>query len=44
MRVYINPDQPLIFETNIGAKDKDKINIWIKSRKQIEDEYEEQEV
>lgn len=43
MRVYINPDQPLIFETNIGAKDKDKINIWIKSKKQIEDEYEEQE-
>ena len=43
MRVYINPDQPLIFETNIGSKDKDKINIWIKSKKQIEDEYEEEE-
>jgi hypothetical protein len=43
MRVYINPGQPLIFETNIGSKDKDKINIWIKSKKQIEDEYDEYE-
>jgi len=43
IKVYINPDQPLIFEANIGAKDKDKITIWIKSLKQIEDDYEELE-
>lgn len=43
LKVYINPDQPLIFEANIGAKDKDKITIWIKSLKQIEDDYEELE-
>ncbi|AHL67623.1 proliferating cell nuclear antigen [Chloriridovirus anopheles1] len=42
LKVYTNPDQPLIFETNIGAKDKDKITIWIKSLQQIEAEYEEQ--
>lgn len=41
MRVYINPKQPLRFETNIGSKDK--INIWIKSKEQIEAEYEEEE-
>jgi hypothetical protein len=41
MRVYINPEQPLRFETNIGSKDK--INIWIKSKEQIEAEYEEEE-
>lgn len=43
MKIYINPGQPLIFETNIGVKDKDKINIWIKSKKQMEEDYDEQE-
>lgn len=42
IKVYTNPDQPLIFETNIGPKDKDKITIWIKSLKQMEDDYEDQ--
>lgn len=41
LKIHINPDQPLIFETNIGLKDKDKITIWIKSLKQMEDEYED---
>lgn len=44
LKIYTNPDQPLIFETNIGSKDKDKITIWIKSLKQMEDDYDEQEV
>lgn len=43
LKIYTNPDQPLIFETNIGTKDKDKITIWIKSLKQMEDDYEDQE-
>lgn len=43
LKIYINPDQPLIFETNIGLKDKDKIVIWIKSLKQMEEEYDNQE-
>jgi hypothetical protein len=49
LKVYTNPDQPLIFETNIGTppkdreKTKDKIIIWIKSLKQMEEDYEEQE-
>lgn len=43
LKVYTNPSQPLIFETTMGIKDKDKITIWIKSLKQMEDEYEEQE-
>lgn len=43
LKVYTNPAQPLIFESNIGTKDKDKIIIWIKSLKQIDDDYEEQE-
>lgn len=44
LRIYVNPDQPLIFESNIGTKDKDKLTIWIKSLKQMEEEYEDQEV
>ena len=43
LKVYINPDQPLIFDANIGTKDKDKVTIWIKSLKQIDDDYEELE-
>lgn len=45
LRVYTSKDQPLIFETNIGTgtKDKDKITIWIKSLKQMEEDYNEQE-
>lgn len=43
LKIYTNPDQPLIFETNIGTKEKDKIIIWIKSLKQMEDDYDEQE-
>jgi hypothetical protein len=43
LKIYANPEQPLIFETNIGSRDKDKITIWIKSLKQMEDEYEDQE-
>ena len=39
LNIYVTPDQPLIFETNIGLKDKDKIIIWIKSLKQMEEEY-----
>lgn len=42
LKIYVNPNQPLIFETNIGTKDKDKITIWIKSLKQMEEDYEEQ--
>ena len=43
LKIYANPDQPLIFETNIGTKDKDKITIWIKSLKQMEEDYDDQE-
>ena len=43
LKIYTNPDQPLIFETNIGTKDKDKIIIWIKSLKQMESEYEQEQ-
>ncbi|CCV01787.1 Proliferating cell nuclear antigen [Invertebrate iridescent virus 22] len=43
LKIYTNPSQPLIFETNIGSKEKDKITIWIKSLKQMEDDYEEQD-
>jgi len=43
IKVYINPNQPLIFETNIGTKEKDKITIWIKSIKQMEEDYEDQD-
>lgn len=43
LKIYANPDQPLIFETSIGMKDKDKIIIWIKSLKQMEDDYDNQE-
>lgn len=43
LRIYANKDQPLIFETNIGTKDKDKITMWIKSLKQMEDDYDDQE-
>ncbi|CCV02138.1 Proliferating cell nuclear antigen [Invertebrate iridovirus 25] len=43
LKVYTNPSQPLIFESNIGTKDKDKITIWIKSLKQMEEDYEEQD-
>jgi hypothetical protein len=42
LKIYTNPDQPLIFETNIGTKDKDKIIIWIKSLKQMESDYEQE--
>lgn len=43
LKVYATPNQPLIFESNIGARDKDKITIWIKSLKQMEEDYDEQE-
>ena len=43
LKIYTNPDQPLMFETNIGTKDKDRLTIWIKSLKQMEDDYDEQE-
>jgi hypothetical protein len=43
LKIYTNPDQPLIFETNIGTKDKDKIIIWIKSLKQMESDYEQEQ-
>jgi len=43
LKIYVNPDQPLIFVSNIGLKDKDKITIWIKSLQQIEDDYENQD-
>jgi hypothetical protein len=43
LKIYVNPDQPLIFVSNIGTKDKDKITIWIKSLKQIEEDYAEEQ-
>jgi len=43
LKIYTNPNQPLIFETNIGSKDKDKVIIWIKSLKQMEDDYDEED-
>lgn len=39
IKVYTNPSQPLVFETTIGTKERDKLIIWIKSLKQINDEY-----
>ena len=39
MRIYASKCQPLIFEINIGTKDK--IAIWIKSIKQMEEDYDE---
>lgn len=42
LKIHVNPDQPLVFVSNIGVKDKDKIIIWIKSLKQIEEDYEEE--
>lgn len=42
LNIYINSDQPLILDINLGHKNKDKIRIWIKSLKQIDEEYENQ--
>jgi hypothetical protein len=41
LKIYANPGKPLVFETNIGCKDNDKILVWIKSLKQLNDDYEE---
>ena len=42
LKLHVNPEQPLVFVSNIGVKDKDKIIVWIKSLKQIEEDYEEE--
>ncbi|ABF82090.1 hypothetical protein MIV060L [Invertebrate iridescent virus 3] len=39
LKIYLCPDHPLIFETTIGPKEKDKVIVWIKSLKQMEEEY-----
>lgn len=41
LRVYPNPKQPLMFETTIGTKDA--LTVWIKSLKQIDEEYDDVE-
>jgi hypothetical protein len=42
LKIYTNPDQPLIFETHLASKEKDKVAVWIKSLQQMEEEYEEE--
>lgn len=39
IRVHVNRNQPLLLESYIGGGDKDRLNIWIKSLKQLDDDY-----
>lgn len=41
MRVYVNPNQPLILETCVGGGDLDRLTVWIKSLKQLDEDYED---
>lgn len=43
LKIYPNPFLPLMFETTMGNKEKDKVTIWIKSLKQMEEDYDEQD-
>jgi hypothetical protein len=43
LKIYPSPFLPLMFETTMGNKEKDKITIWIKSLKQMEEDYDEQD-